>query len=100
MLLIVAGCAAHKPIAAVLPPDAEVAEGKDFVVAVAGKMPLWDADAISIYEREQIATVKADIAMAQQQDGRSAFLDYVTRLHQDWDALIALDETLKEEQLI
>jgi hypothetical protein len=47
-------------------PDAEISEGREFVGAVAGKMPMWDADAISRYERVEIATVKADIAMAQQ----------------------------------
>ena len=70
LLLILLGCAAHRPIA-VAPalPDPEIAEAKDFVVAVADKMPLWDADDISRYERVEIATVKADIAMAQQAAG-------------------------------
>ncbi len=80
-------------------PDAEISEAKDFVVAVADKMPLWDADAISRYERVEIATVKADIAMAQQTGERAPFLDYVARLHDDWDALVALDEMLKKESL-
>ena len=53
-------------------PDAEIAEAKDFVVAVADKMPLWDADAISRYELVEIATVKADIAMAQQTEERGS----------------------------
>ncbi len=67
------------------------------MAAVADKMPLWDADAISRYERVEIATVKADIAMAQQEEGKGRFLEYVTKLHQDWDALVALDIMLKEE---
>ena len=55
-------------------PDAEITEGRDFVGAVADKMPLWDEDAISRYERVQIATVKADIAMARQtRGGKSLF---------------------------
>ncbi len=44
-----------------------MAEARDYVVAVADKMPLWDADDISRYERAEIATVKADICMAQQE---------------------------------
>ena len=48
----------------------------------------------------EIATVKADIAMAQQEDEKVEFLEFVTKLHQDWGALVALDEMLKEEQLI
>ena len=63
-------------------------------------MPLWDADAISRYERVEIATVKADIAVAQQDEEKGALLDDVTKLHDDWDALVALDEMLKKESLI
>ena len=80
-------------------PDPEVSEARDFVVAVADKMPLWDADAISRYERVEIATVKADIAMAQQAEEKGQFLEYVAKLHDDWDALVALDEMLKKESL-
>jgi hypothetical protein len=47
----------------------------------------------------EIATVKADIAMAQQTEERAPFLAYVARLHDDWDALVALDEMLKKESL-
>ncbi len=47
-----------------------MAEARDYVLAVADKMPLWDADAISRYERVEIATVKADICMAQQEQER------------------------------
>jgi hypothetical protein len=100
LLLLASGCAAHKPISAGVLSDPEISEAKDFVMAVADKMPLWDADAISRYERVEIATVKADIAMAQQEEGKGPFLEYVTKLHQDWDALVALDIMLKEESLI
>jgi len=80
-------------------PAPEISEAKDFVVAVAGKMPMWDADAISKYERVEIAVVKADIAMAEQSEQEGQFLEYVTKLHEDWDALVALDELLKKESL-
>jgi hypothetical protein len=100
MLLLVSGCSAHRPAAVPVLPDAEISDAKEFVVAVADKMPMWDADAISRYERVEIATVKADIATAQQDDEKSAFLEDVTKLHDDWDALVALDEMLKKESLI
>jgi hypothetical protein len=99
LFLILLGCAAHRPIAVPLAPDPEIAEARDYVLAVADKMPLWDADAISRYERVEIATVKADIAMAQQEQERGPFLEYVARLRDDWDALVALDERLKKESL-
>jgi hypothetical protein len=72
---------------------------QNFVGAVADKMPMWDEDAISRYERVQIATVKADIAMARQTAEKEPFLVYVSKLHKDWDALVAWDEMLKKESL-
>jgi hypothetical protein len=99
LFLILLGCAVHRPIAVEPVPDPEVSEARDFVLAVADKMPLWDADDISRYERVEIATVKADIAMAQQEQEKGPFLEYVARLRDDWDALVALDERLKKESL-
>jgi len=103
LLLLLSGCAAHRVIPLSVVPDAEITEGRDFVGAVADKMPMWDEDAISRYERVQIATVKADIAMARQSDEKEpvkqSFLVYVSKLHKDWDALVAWDEMLKKESL-
>jgi hypothetical protein len=99
LFLLLLGCAAHRPIAIEPVPDAEISEARDFVLAVADKMPLWDADDISRYERVEIAKVKADIAMAQQDQEKGPFLEYVARLREDWDALVALDERLKKESL-
>jgi hypothetical protein len=99
LLLLVLGCAAHRPILLTAVPDAEMAEGREFVGAVAGKMPMWDADEVSRYERLEIATVKADIAMARQTEVKEVFLAYVSKLHNDWDALVAWDEMLKKESL-
>ena len=70
-LLLLLGCAAHQARGRAGAADTEISEAKDFVVAVADKMPLWDADAISRYELVEIATVKADIAMAQQTEERA-----------------------------
>jgi hypothetical protein len=101
LLLLAVGCSAHRPVATIVVPDPAIADAKEFVVAVADKMPLWDADAISRYERVEIATVKADIALAQQDEEKGLMLlDDVTRLHDDWDALVALDEMLKKESLL
>jgi hypothetical protein len=99
LLWLLLGCAIHRPIPLNAVPDAEITEGRDFVGAVADKMPLWDEDAISRYERVQIATVKADIAMARQTPEKEPFLAYVSKLHNDWDALVAWDEMLKKESL-
>jgi hypothetical protein len=100
LLLLAAGCSAHRPVTAATVPDPEISDAREFVSAVADKMPLWDADAISRYERVEIATVKADIAMAQQEVDKGPLLDDVSKLHDDWDALVALDEMLKKESLI
>jgi hypothetical protein len=105
LLLLLLGCAAPvfrsitAPILLDALPDPEIAEGRDFVGAVAGKMPMWDGDDISRYERVEIATVKADIAMARQTQEKERFLAYVSKLHDDWDALVAWDEMLKKESL-
>jgi hypothetical protein len=99
MLVLLLGCAAHRPIVLSGLGDADRAAGNDFVGAVADKMPMWDADGISRYERVQIAIVKADIAMARQSEETAAFLDYVSKLRADWDALVAWDEMLKKESL-
>ena len=100
LLLLCLGCAHHQPVAVAAPVDDEVSEGKDFVLAVAKKMPLWDADAISEYEQIEIATVKADIAMAEEEEKPGAFMEDVALLQHDWDALLALDEILKKESVI
>jgi hypothetical protein len=99
LLLLLLGCAAHHPILINALPDAEMTEGRDFVGAVADKMPLWDGDDIARYERVEIATVKADIAMARQTEKKEPFLACVSKLHNDWDALVAWDEMLKKESL-
>jgi hypothetical protein len=103
LLLLLLGCAAHRSFPFNALPDPEIAEGREFVGAVAGKMPMWDEDAISRYERVEIATVKADIAMARQAEEKEpveeSFLACVSKLHDDWDALVAWDEMLKKESL-
>ena len=99
LLLPALGCAGHRAAPLDLMPDAQIAEATAFVTGVADNMPLWDADALARYERVEIATVKADIAMAEREGAKPAFLADVARLHRDWDALLALDTLLKNEAL-
>ena len=99
LLLVVLGCAAHRPIVVEPVPDTDISEARDYVLAIADKMPLWDADPICRYEQVEIAMVKADIAMAQRTAERDILLEYAGRLRDDWDALVALDERLKKESL-
>jgi hypothetical protein len=80
--------------------DASLSEGSAFVKAVAGKIPLWETDDLAPYERVEIATVKADIAMATQVEDEHALLTTINKLQEDWDALIALDAMLRKEWLI
>ena len=68
LLLVLSGSLTYRPAARPAAPDPEIAAARQFAEAVADKMPLWDADAISRYEGVEIATVKADIAMAQQEE--------------------------------
>ena len=99
LLLLALGCAVHRPVAPLVVINPELEGARAFVVGVAGKMPLWDADPISRYERAEIAMVKADIVTAQQEDGQDGFLECVTKLHDDWNALLALDERLTRESI-
>jgi hypothetical protein len=102
VLLLVCGCAIHRQASLMPTPvvaDTEIDDANQFVAAVSEKMPLWDADDISRYERTEIAMVKADIAVARHEKEKGALLDDVAKLHDDWDALVALDEMLKKESL-
>jgi hypothetical protein len=100
LLLLLLGCHVHPPVSTPVAPDAEIADAKQFAQAVGDKMPLWDADAISRYERVEIAAVKADVIATLQEDARGAVLEDAARLHEDWNALLALDELLKHQSLI
>jgi len=73
---------------------------RDMVAAIAQKIPLLDADNISRYEQVEIATVKADIAMATIADTDDAFISICSKLLADWDTMCALNDTLKRENFI
>lgn len=97
-LLAVVGCVAHKPVRVVV--NLQVQEAKEFVLAVADKMPLWDADVtIAQYERVEIANVKADIEVAKLATSEIELLRDVSKLRADWKALCALDELLRHTSL-
>lgn len=99
-LLMMTGCAIHQPRILMAAPDPMIVEAKQFVHAVAEKMPEWDADeAYARYEREEIATVKADIEVARQERIGRYFED-VNRLRDDWNKLLALDLMLQRSYVI
>jgi hypothetical protein len=100
VIVMLNGCAVRKPV--VVPgPSQEIMDGRDFVARVDAKIPQWDADQdLARYERVEIATVKADIAMATEADSEADFLRDVTKLREDWDRLCVLDEQLQREFFI
>lgn len=98
-LLLVVGCAVHKP-ATVTELSPEVMSARDYVAAVAAKLPLWDADSTARFETVEIATVKADIAMATDANTEQQFLADVDKLEKDFNDLMVLDELLKQNYYI
>jgi hypothetical protein len=99
VIVMLNGCAVRKP--AVARVSQEIMDGRDFVARVDAKIPQWDADQdLARYERVEIATVKADIAMATEADTEADFLRDVTKLREDWDRLCVLDEQLQREFFI
>ena len=101
-VLLFASMFHHKPKPA--PVDkAKVAlidSDRSMVATMAEKLPLWEADGVSRFERVEIATVKADIAVATNADTDDAFIAACDKLSDDWDSMCALDDTLKRENLI
>jgi hypothetical protein len=99
IFLTLNGCAVRKPV--VTGVSQEIMDGRDFVARVDAKMPQWDADQdLARYERVEIATVKADIAMATEADTEADFLRDVAKLREDWDTLCVLDQQLQRELFI
>jgi hypothetical protein len=93
------GCAVRKPV--VPGVSQEIMDGRDFVARVDAKMPQWDADQdLARYERVEIATVKADIAMATEADTEADFLRDVAKLRADWDTLCVLDQQLQRDLFV
>lgn len=80
--------------------EKQILDGHSLVAGISEKMPLWDADSISRFETVQIATVKADIAMALDAKTDEQFLKDVKKLNEDWDLLCGFDTVLKQEELI
>ena len=99
VIVMLNGCAARKPVVAGV--SQEIMDSRDFVARVDAKMPQWDADQdLARYERVEIATVKADIAMATEADTEADFLRDVAKLREDWDTLCVLDQQLQRELFI
>ena len=75
-------------------------DAHDFMMGVAEKMPLWDADKLGQFERREIAAVKEDIMAAEQASDPDDFLIDIQKLHDDVDILQALDDSLNHERVI
>lgn len=75
-------------------------EAYDFMAAVAEKMPLWDSDKLGQFERREIQVVKDDIVAAQKAEDADDFLIDIQQLHNDWDLLCAVDDSLNYERVI
>ena len=75
-------------------------DAHEFMLAVAEKMPVWDADALGQFERAEISTVKEDIMAAQAEISADDFLIDIEQLHEDVNALLALDEALTKRRVI
>ena len=100
LLLLLCGCRQIK-ISAPMAPDPVLTEAAGYVDAIAAKMPLWDEDQLMArYEQAELATVKADIAVAKKTDRQEHFLNDVDKLRKDWDALVALDLMLQRSYVI
>lgn len=99
ILLGMVGCAVRKPVT-VSELDPLVKEAQEYVKAVDAKIPLWEDDThYVIYEKSELATVKADIEIAKQATGEVEFLKDVSQLEEDWNKLIALDDLLRHISL-
>lgn len=85
-------------------PGAEMAtqvkDAHDFVMAVAESMPKWDADYVGRFERAEIALVKSDILICNQDTDVDDFMIDVQQLRIDDAALVALDDALQKEHVI
>lgn len=98
LVVVLVGCASHKPVTSQLNPL--VREGQEYVAAISAKMPLWEGDAhYVIYERSQLTIVEADIEVARQATGEIEFLKDVSKLEEDWNQLVALDDLLRHTSL-
>ncbi len=101
VLLALTGCTMHKPsIAKPTQLDYEATSARDFVQAIAEKMPQWDADEkYAFYEQNELKQVKRDLIAAKEATSNVELLIRVSKLHEDWDALVALDDLLHIDRL-
>jgi hypothetical protein len=102
--LALGGCALRHPAAVdvndTLVLDALVLEAKGYVATVNSKMPLWDADDLGRFERQEIAQVKADIRAAKSAPTPEDILRDANLLEEDFEALMRLDHRLRVDGII
>lgn len=70
------------------------------MASIASKIPLWDVDYTARLETVEIATVKADIAVATQAATEKEFIAAANKLQRDFAVLQALDIRLKQNNSI
>jgi hypothetical protein len=99
VVLLIVGCAVRRP-AVVDVNDALVLEAKGYVVTVNSRMPLWDADDLGQFERQEIAQVKEDIRAAQLAPTREELLRDANQLQADFEALMRMDHRLRIDGVI
>jgi hypothetical protein len=64
------------------------------------KMPLWEADKLGQFERQEITLVEVDVAMCQADTDVNEFMEDYNHMLTDYYALEALDESLKTRDVI
>jgi hypothetical protein len=97
LLVGVVGCAVHsKPVV----EDVDVENAQAIYKAVSKQMPAWEKDKLARFERRELATIEADLAMMQTPLTRQEFLTWAAKTNQDWDNLCVLDAALSRNDLL
>jgi hypothetical protein len=79
--------------------DALLAAQK-YVLDCAKKLPAWDVDVLGQYERAEIARVRLDILVCEDDKDVPEFMSHVAQLEEDVRELKRVDEVLHGEDVI
>jgi len=100
-LLLLTSCTAARvalPKSAVAPGALETAESE--AATAITHIGAYTTDPLSAYEGPEIGAILGDIASIQQEDNDVNFVAEAGTLKRDWDALLALDQLLQQEDAI
>jgi hypothetical protein len=75
-------------------------EARQYVQTVKKHMPEWDADYVGQFERAEIAEVNGDVRVCEAESDPEKFLDDANQLMIDAEALLALDKSLQNRNVI